>query len=111
MNLEATRQISEFQRTKTIMENFDNLTVIGNRDEINEHEHRLKHFHVKLFEIINEKIINLRVSIVLDTFFCCSVTRNQKHVFCTDKTFVDRLISGEEPVTEKLIKFINGEQK
>lgn len=102
MNMEAVDQVSEYQRTKTVMENFDNLLVIGNRDEINEHEHRLKHFHVKLLEIVKEKILNLRLSIVVDRFFCCAVTRYNKHVFCTDKTFVDKLISGEEPVTDTI---------
>jgi hypothetical protein len=109
--IDNTEMMERAQRLKTQMEAFDNLTVIGNRDEINEHEHRLKHFHVKVAEIFKEKVLNLRVSIVQDKFFCCVVTRYVKNTFFTDKTFVDKLITGEEPVTERLIKLIQGENE
>lgn len=107
-NDEAIEAIDNFHRCRTCLENFDNLTIVGNRDEINENEHRLKHFQVKLSEIIKHIIITFRASIVQDTFFCCVITRYNKSTFITDKKFVDKLISGEEPVTEKLIALLQG---
>ena len=108
-NDEAIEAIEKFHRCRTTIENFDNLTIIGNRDEINDNEHRLKHFQVKLSGIFKDNIITFRVSIVQDTFFCCVVTRYNKSTFVTDKNFVDKLISGEEPVTDKLIALLQGD--
>ncbi|PKP53789.1 MAG: hypothetical protein CVT92_02335 [Bacteroidetes bacterium HGW-Bacteroidetes-1] len=108
-NDEAIEAIEKFQRCRTTLENFDNLTIIGNHDEINDNEHRLKHFQVKLSEIFKDNIITFRVSIVQDTFFCCVVTRYNKSTFVTDKNFVDKLISGEEPVTDRIRLFLNSD--
>lgn len=105
---EAANEFEKFQRLKTQMETFDVLTIIGNRDEINENEHRLKHFQVKLSEIIKDSILAFRVSIVNDVLFCCVITRYTKITFITDSKFVDKLLSGEEPMTDKLIKLIQG---
>mgnify|MGYP006975387386 CR=1 FL=1 len=105
---EAIDCYEEFHRLKTQMETFDTLMIIGNRDEINDNEHRLKHFQVKLADIIKETILSLRISIVDDVLFCCVITRYNKTTFITDCKFVDKLLSGEEPMTDKLIQLLKG---
>lgn len=95
-------------RLRTHLESFDTLVIVGTRDEINENEHRLKHFQVKLAECFKESILTFRVSIVDETLFCCVITRYIKNTFITDTKFVDKLLSGEEPMTDKLIQLIKG---
>jgi len=96
-------------RCKTQMVTFGNLTLIGTQDDINEHEHRLKHFQVKISECLEEKIINLRVSMVGDYFFCCVVTRYSKSTFHVTKEIVDKILSGEKPVDSNMIKTLKGQ--
>ena len=105
---EITTELEKANRLKTQVESFDTLMLIGNKDEINENEHRLKHFQVKLSECFKESILTFRVSIVDENLFCCVITRYTKNTFITDTTFVDKLLSGEEPMTDKLIQLIKG---
>lgn len=105
---EITTELEKTNRLKTQVESFDTLMLIGNKDEINENEHRLKHFQVKLSECFKESILTFRVSIVDENLFCCVITRYTKNTFITDTTFVDKLLSGEEPMTDKLIQLIKG---
>ena len=105
---EIHNEIERISRLRTKLEIFDDLVLIGTSDEINENEHRLKHFQVKLSELFKERIITFNVSIVDNTFFCCVITRYIKNTFITDKAFVDKLLSGEEPMTDKLIQLIKG---
>lgn len=105
---EIQTELERVARLRTQIETFDDLVLIGNRDEINENEHRLKHFQVKVSELFKERIITFKISIVDDNFFCCIVTRYIKNTFITDKSFVDKLLSGEEPMTDKLIQLIKG---
>ena len=108
---EITTELEKASRLKTQVELFDTLMLIGNKDEINENEHRLKHFQVKLSECFKESILTFRVSIVDENLFCCVITRYTKNTFITDTTFVDKLLSGEEPMTDKLIQLIKGGNK